>query len=87
MVERNREKSVVIGSPPEGRYARDAPPVPSAGDNTLDYCCGECGALLMHADDQEVHNLIIRCTDCKSFNSMDIWSSYLRFSEMSFQRS
>jgi hypothetical protein len=37
-----------------------APPVLRASDHTIDYTCGNCGALLLHAEEDQIHNLTIR---------------------------
>ena len=52
---------------PLGREFVSAPPVLVASTHTVDYCCGSCGAVLMHADDGQVHNLLIHCTWCKNY--------------------
>ena len=57
---------------PPGRTFVSAPPVLVASSRTIDYCCGSCGAVLMHADEQQVHNLLIQCTWCHSYNSTDL---------------
>jgi hypothetical protein len=49
-----------------------APPVLDASDHTIDYACGSCGTILLHAEDGQVHNLTIRCTVCGSYNSTDL---------------
>jgi DNA-directed RNA polymerase subunit RPC12/RpoP len=46
-----------------------APPVLNASDHSIDYTCGHCGAVLLHADTGQVHGLVIRCTACGSYNS------------------
>ena len=48
-----------------------APPVLIASIHTLDYTCGKCDAVLLHADDGQVHNLMIQCTACGSYNTTD----------------
>jgi hypothetical protein len=48
-----------------------APPLLKATRPTLEYACGNCGALLMRADEKEDHALVIHCTLCDSFNSTD----------------
>jgi DNA-directed RNA polymerase subunit M/transcription elongation factor TFIIS len=35
------------------------------------YLCGECGTLLVVADDDEVHGLIVRCRECGRYNEVD----------------
>jgi len=42
-----------------------------ASTNTVDYICAYCGAILMHAEVEQVHNLVIHCTEYGSFNSTD----------------
>jgi hypothetical protein len=70
MAARKRMMLKVIGKPTD-RSAIDAPPILVASDHTIDYFCGVCWAVLMHADDGQVHNLAIHCTDCGAFNSTD----------------
>jgi hypothetical protein len=48
-----------------------APPVLIASFHTIDYACGRCGTVLLHADDNQVHNLVIHCTNCAAYNSTD----------------
>jgi phage FluMu protein Com len=48
-----------------------APPVLIASIHTIDYCCAHCATVLMHADAGQVHNLLIKCTACGSYNSTD----------------
>ena len=53
------------------RRAVSAPPILVASTHTVDYCCGSCGAVLLHADVGQVHGLLIHCTWCGSYNSTD----------------
>jgi DNA-directed RNA polymerase subunit RPC12/RpoP len=46
-----------------------APPTLIASTHTVDYTCGGCGTVLLHAEDEQVHNLQIRCTKCGAYNS------------------
>jgi DNA-directed RNA polymerase subunit RPC12/RpoP len=48
-----------------------APPVLSASNQTIGYACGNCGTVLLHAEEGQVHNLLIHCTICGSYNSTD----------------
>ena len=50
-------------------HALHAPPVLVASSNTIDFVCGNCGAVLLHAEDNQVHGLFIRCTKCESLNA------------------
>jgi len=42
-----------------------------ASTNTVDYVCGDCGVVLLHAEEGQFHNLVIRCTACGSYNATD----------------
>jgi hypothetical protein len=41
-----------------------APPILIASTHTVDYTCAYCDTVLMHAEDGQVHSLIIHCTRC-----------------------
>jgi predicted RNA-binding Zn-ribbon protein involved in translation (DUF1610 family) len=60
----------IIAAPAVGPVV-SAPPVLKASDHTVDYTCGNCGALLMRAEEDQVHNLHIHCLECGSYNSTD----------------
>jgi hypothetical protein len=60
----------LVGSPAAG-HVISAPPVLVASEDTVDYTCGKCGIVLMHAELGQVHNLLIRCTECGAYNSTD----------------
>ena len=45
-----------------------APPVIRLSDQSVDYICGRCGSALVHAEDVQIHDLIIQCTDCGTYN-------------------
>jgi hypothetical protein len=49
----------------------DAPPVLVASSHTIDFLCGNCDAVLMHAEDNQVHGLFIHCTQCGACNATD----------------
>jgi DNA-directed RNA polymerase subunit RPC12/RpoP len=48
-----------------------APPVLVASEHSIDYTCGRCAAVLLHADEDQVHGVLIHCTECGSYNSTD----------------
>ena len=56
-----------------------APPIVNASDHTIfnesdhtiDFTCARCGVVLMHAEEDQVHNLAILCTGCGAYNSTD----------------
>lgn len=54
-----------------GAHFLNAPPVLVASTHTIDYCCGKCGTVLMHAEKQQVHSLLIKCTVCGSSNATE----------------
>ena len=64
-----RRSLKVIAAPGIGSVI-SAPPVLEAS-NTVEYTCGNCGIILMHAYENQVRNLIIHCTACGSYNSTD----------------
>ena len=53
------------------RYFLAAPPALIARMHSIEFTCGTCNAVLMHADEGQVHDLVIRCTVCGGFNSTD----------------
>jgi predicted RNA-binding Zn-ribbon protein involved in translation (DUF1610 family) len=46
-----------------------APPILYASSHTMDFVCGNCGAVLLHAEDNQVHGLFIHCTKCGATNA------------------
>ena len=55
--------------PPFVGRAIDVPPILNASDHTVDFVCGNRGALLMQAEHGQVHNVTIHCLACGSFNT------------------
>ena len=49
----------------------DAPPVLQASENSVDYTCGHCGTILLHAEENQVHGLLIHCESCGAYNTTD----------------
>ena len=70
MSENPTVKLRVVPAPASGQ-AVSAPPVLQASDQSTDYLCGTCGVVLLHAQEDQVHGLIIRCTNCGSHNSTE----------------
>lgn len=60
----------VIPAPSIGAVV-SAPPVLIASAHTVDYTCGNCRTVLLHAEDGQVHNLVIRCVQCGSYNATE----------------
>ena len=67
----NPTVALKLAQGPGTRHIISAPPILIASLHTIDYACGKCGAILMHADRGQVHNLMIHCTECGSYNSTD----------------
>ena len=49
----------------------DAPPILRAEDDSVDYTCGKCGTILLHAQEHKIHGVLIHCANCGSYNSTD----------------
>ena len=49
-------------------HVMDAPPTLIASDNSVDYTCGRCRTVLLHASHDQVFGLVIRCNECGSHN-------------------
>ncbi len=60
----------VITAPAIG-HVLEAPPVLKASDNSVDYTCGHCGIVLLHAEVGQVRGLLIRCAACDSYNATE----------------
>ncbi len=66
-----RKISLKLITAPATGHILDAPPPFKASDQSVDYICGRCGTILLHADENQVYGLLIRCTECGSYNSTD----------------
>jgi hypothetical protein len=55
----------VVAAPAAGVILK-APPVLKASEHSVDFICGRCGAVLLHADEGQVHGIL-----CESYNSTD----------------
>jgi DNA-directed RNA polymerase subunit RPC12/RpoP len=42
-----------------------------ASDHSVDYTCGRCDTILLHAEVGQVRGLLIRCTACGSYNATE----------------
>jgi len=49
----------------------EAPPVLIASEHSVDYTCGRCGTVVLHANEGQVHGFLIRCKNCGSYNSTE----------------
>ena len=55
--------------PPFVGHFIDAPPVLNASDHTIEFVCGMCEAVLMHAEHDQIHNVTIHCLACGAYNT------------------
>jgi predicted RNA-binding Zn-ribbon protein involved in translation (DUF1610 family) len=60
----------VIVAPSTGHVV-DAPPVLMASEHSVDYTCGSCGTVLLHANHSQVYGLLIHCKNCGSYNATE----------------
>ena len=49
-----------------------APPALELPNPTVEFTCGNCGAVPMRADEGKVYPLVILCSSCGSYNSTDV---------------
>ena len=68
--ERSRVSLKIVPSSTLGK-AISAPPILDASSHTIDYVCGSCKTVLLQAEDGQVHNVLIKCVTCGTFNSTD----------------
>ena len=61
----------VIIAPSTG-HVIEAPPVLKASNHSVDYTCGSCGTILLHANDSQVYGLLIHCKNCGSYNATEV---------------
>ena len=66
-----QKKSLRVVQPPSTGHVMSAPPTLIASIHTVDFSCGRCGAILLHAEEHQVHGMLIRCTECGSYNATD----------------
>jgi DNA-directed RNA polymerase subunit RPC12/RpoP len=58
----------IVVAPPVG-VVLEAPPVLIASEHSVDYTCGRCATILLHAEEDQVHGILIRCKNCGSYNA------------------
>lgn len=71
MVEHEKRRLKVIPTPNFGHPVKAPPPL-VASTHTIDYTCGQCGTVLLHAEPGQVHGLLIHCKECGSYNTTDV---------------
>jgi predicted RNA-binding Zn-ribbon protein involved in translation (DUF1610 family) len=65
---RPQQKLKVVPDAKNG-YAIGEPPVLDASHHTIEFLCGNCGTVLLHAKVEQVHGVIIHCTECGATNA------------------
>jgi DNA-directed RNA polymerase subunit RPC12/RpoP len=68
MRERRQLKLIEV---PRTRHVVRAPPPLVAGSPSLDFTCARCGAVLLQAEEGQVHGLVVQCRDCGSYNAVE----------------
>jgi hypothetical protein len=66
-----RKISLKVIPAPRSGLVLDAPPILKEIDQSVDYICGGCGTILLHAEENRVHSIVIHCGNCGSYNSAD----------------
>ena len=69
MIARRIGLKVVEALPPG--VILDAPPILRTEDDSVDYTCGKCETILLHAEAHKVRGIQIHCANCGAFNSTD----------------
>jgi predicted RNA-binding Zn-ribbon protein involved in translation (DUF1610 family) len=70
MPKREKRPLKLVSAPSVG-HAINAPPILNASSHTIDYTCGNCGTVLLHAEAGQVHGILIHCGICGSYNATD----------------
>jgi predicted RNA-binding Zn-ribbon protein involved in translation (DUF1610 family) len=66
-----RKLSLKVITAPASGLVLNAPPILQEVDQSVDYICGQCGTILLHAEENRVHSIVIRCGNCGSYNSTE----------------
>jgi hypothetical protein len=61
----------IVSAPSIGARMNATLPILVASEHPLDLACGDCGAILLHAEHSQVTTVMIRCAICGSYNSTD----------------
>lgn len=67
----NPKIDLTLINPAPGAHVLKAPPVLVASTHTVNYCCGNCGAILILAEKDQVHGLNIKCAICGCTSATD----------------
>ena len=65
-------KTLKVVSAPLIEVVPRAPPALELRNPTVEFTCGNCGAVLMRADEEKVYPLVVLCNSCGSHNSTDV---------------
>jgi hypothetical protein len=57
--------------PPSTGYVVSAPPAIIVSEHSNYYTCGQCGTVLVVADDNQIHGIIVRCRECGRYNQVE----------------
>ena len=49
-----------------------APPALELPNPTVEFTCGNCGAVLLRVDEERAYPLVVLCRACGSYNSTDV---------------
>ena len=49
-----------------------APPALELPNPTVEFTCGNCGAVLIRGDEEKGYPLVVLCSSCGSYNSTDV---------------
>ena len=66
-----RQKALQVVPAPLIEVVPPAPLEPEMPNPTVEFTCGNCGVLLMRADEEKVYPLVLLCSSCGSYNSTD----------------
>ena len=65
-------KTLKVVSAPLFEVVPRAPPALELPNPTVEFTCGNCGAVLMRTNEEKVDPLVVLCSSCGSYNSTDV---------------
>ena len=68
--DKERKALRVVPAPAVGSVL-PAPPPLMFSTHTVEFTCGRCETVLMKAEDEQVHGLVIHCLKCGSYNATE----------------
>ena len=66
------QKTLKVVPAPLVEAVPSAPPALELANPTVEFTCGNCGAVLIRGDEEKVHPLVVLCNSCGSYNSTDV---------------